>query len=133
MLNYDAQGRSPLHLAAGWGQVRSKVKLCVEIGRMPTNFHLTPLHLAPGWEQADMIRLLVELGADVSQRTELGDSALHAAAAWGRLDVVEALLDSGADPSALNKMYVAPLDLAREYNYTSMEALLLRRGSAGAK
>ena len=92
----------------------------------------THTHTHTHMEQADMIRLLVELGADVSQKTELGDSALHAAAAWGRLDVVEALLDSGADPSALNMMYVAPLDLAREYNYTSIEALLLRRGSAGS-
>jgi ankyrin repeat protein len=76
-----------------------------------------------------MIRVLVEAGANVSHTTSLGDSSLHAAAAWGRFPAVEALLDMGADPSAHNMMFVAPLDLAREYNYTDIEQLLLHRGA----
>jgi ankyrin repeat protein len=45
----------------------------------------------------DAVALLLEAGADPSQKTPDGDSALHLAAFAGKLDIVRALVEGGAD------------------------------------
>ena len=50
--------------------------------------------------RADMVKLLLEAGADVEARDEFGDTALHEAAKRGHAAVVKLLLEAGADMEA---------------------------------
>ena len=82
----------------------------------------TALHIAAAAYEADVVRRLLELGADVSARNRRGAQPLHYAAdgipgsdAWSpdaQAAVIAALIDAGADPNATDKSGVAPLHRA---------------------
>jgi ankyrin repeat protein len=50
-------------------------------------------------DNVDLVRLLLERGAEINQADVLGDTALDVAAAGGHEEIVSALLTSGADVS----------------------------------
>lgn len=58
------------------------------------------------------LQILMELGADVNQTNQAGDTALHGATYRGSLAIMEFLLDHGADPTAKNLTGWTPLDIA---------------------
>jgi ankyrin repeat protein len=64
------------------------------------------------WCGADMVKLLVENGAEVNIQSDDGSTALMLAAMNEKLDVVIYLLQHGADPSKKNKAGKSALDLA---------------------
>jgi ankyrin repeat protein len=96
------------------------------------------LTLAVKHGHVEMVRLLLDLGADVDERTmleELEEPTLswgmplwHAALA-GQRDIVELLLDRGADPNA--NVYASgwPLRNAWDHEDDSVKRLLLERGA----
>lgn len=49
--------------------------------------------------ETEMIKMLVNAGADVNARDREGESALIWAAQFGHTDIMEILLKAGADPS----------------------------------
>ena len=55
----------------------------------------TPLHAAAGRGHLDMVKLLVENGAEVNQQSQLGYSALRWSCQEGHADVVRYLLGIG--------------------------------------
>lgn len=57
-----------------------------------------PLYLAAAKGDVSMCKTLLELGADVNQRSGGGFTALHTAAGAGNADLVQLLLDHGAMP-----------------------------------
>jgi hypothetical protein len=63
---------------------------------------------------ADVARLLLEHGADVNARDDLGDTPLHEAA-HGHVDVVRLLLEHGADVNARDKNGQTPLHEAASW------------------
>ena len=86
----------------------------------------------------EMVRLLLDLGADVDERTVLDEleepteswgSPLWFAALAGRCDIAELLLDRGADPNA--NVYASgwPIDHAYNRRDAAMKQLLLARGA----
>ena len=96
------------------------------------------LTLAVKHGQLDAVRLLVDFGMDVDERTMLeeleeptlswGSPLWHAAWA-GRRDIAELLLDRGADPNA--NLYASgwPLSRAYERGDEAMKQLLIARGA----
>ncbi|GLD97530.1 hypothetical protein PINS_up006220 [Pythium insidiosum] len=64
---------------------------------------------------ADVVRVLLEFGADVSlhEKGPDGHTALHYAAVSNQVRSVEHMLHAGADAFALNRHGHAPIDLAR--------------------
>jgi hypothetical protein len=65
-------------------------------------FHLRALSWAALVGSQEMVRALLEKGAEVNWRSAKGHTALHGAAFFGRSEVAELLMQGGADLSALS-------------------------------
>jgi ankyrin repeat protein len=96
------------------------------------------LALAVRHGQLEMVRLLLDLGADVDEKTlleeleeptESSGQPLWLAAAAGRRDIAELLLDRGANPNANPYASGWPIDHAYRRNDVPMKQLLLSRGA----
>lgn len=72
----------------------------------------TPLHRACYSNNVQVVRILIERGADIHARTDLGWTPLHSAAKWSALESASVLIDSGADVNARSDGNVTPLHLA---------------------
>lgn len=90
-----------------------------------------PLTLAARLDRPDMVRRLIEAGADPnSGRVELDEaSPLHQAARGGSLEPARLLLAAGADPNKLNARGFTALHLAALYDRPAVAAALLAAGT----
>jgi ankyrin repeat protein len=61
----------------------------------------------------DIVRLLIDAGADIQKRGQFGYTALHAAAQNGHLDVVQELVKYGASVNCKNDDGDIPLILGK--------------------
>uniref|UniRef100_A0A674H599 Protein phosphatase 1 regulatory subunit n=1 Tax=Taeniopygia guttata TaxID=59729 RepID=A0A674H599_TAEGU len=94
----------------------------MEVWRMAVVLHLSnALCLACIDDNVDMVKFLVENGANINQPDNEGWIPLHAAASCGYLDIAEYLISQGAHVGAVNSEGDTPLDIAEE---EAMEELL---------
>jgi ankyrin repeat protein len=86
-------GMSPLHLAAGNGQVET-VKVLVELGA-DKNAHtaggMTPLHMAAVEGHVETVKVLAQLGAELGVQTVNGETALQGSVHFGHHHVAQVL------------------------------------------
>ena len=87
-----------------------------------------PLHAAAYHDQTKIVRLLVELGAEVHCRDGLGCTALHIAAGEGRTGAARALLDLGGRTEDDSKGFT-PLLWASVHGHVEVVQLLLDHGA----
>ena len=90
-------GLTPLHYAAGKKSVIT-VKLLLEGGAVPNqgdNMGRASLWYAVG--NKDVIKVLLDAGADPNKRDRLGSTPLHRATRYSNKNVIQLLLDAGAD------------------------------------
>ena len=85
----------------------------------------TPLHAASADGLSDIVRWLLDRGADASSVQDSFETPLHMAAANGRLEVVQILLQHGVDVNAANDDDHTPLHLASENHHFNTVRLLL--------
>ncbi len=78
----------------------------------------------------DMLKAILDCGADVNLIDSNGWTALHHAAEKGDLKAATILLDSRANVNAFSNARKTPLHLAAFANRTEMVKLLLERGAA---
>ena len=84
--------------------------------------NLTPnLHRIARWGQSELVRLLLENGADPEERDIMNRTALHHAARHPR--VVRVLVEANADPNARDRFDNTPLHMAT-IDYDSVRLLI---------
>jgi uncharacterized protein len=91
----------------------------------------TPLHLAAFFGHPEIVRLLVEHGADTQAiaRNPMQVMPLHSAAAARQLEISKLLVDGGADVNAAQERGFTPLHEAAQNGDVELTRLLLERGA----
>ena len=101
----NSNGWTPLfatisHYEVGYEIANERVKVLLDAGADPNagvdGYGQTALHLAAFHGDAEMIRALVDAGADLEARNHREETPLNRARTYEREDVVRALLDAGA-------------------------------------
>ena len=105
------------HLAAG-----------TDVNAKGPNAGLTPLHRAAYYGLKEIVELLLDKGADVNAKEEVGWTPLHYAAAMSHKAIAELLLDKGADVNAKDDGGDTPLDVAMLGNDKETAGLLRKHG-----
>ena len=89
----------------------------------------TPLHLASWYDYVDIVRALVEEGADVNIKDRYGDTPLHIASSEGFLDVVKALFQGGANINLSNNDEDTPMSRAASRGHVEVVRYLMKMGA----
>ena len=87
------------------------------------------LHDAAKDGDAELVKLLIDAGADVNKANEKGETPLYWAAANGRTECVKLLIDAGADVNKADKDGRTPLILAAYYGHAECVKLLINAGA----
>jgi ankyrin repeat protein len=90
-----------------------------------------PLLLAAGEDRLDVVRYLLDQGADVNAREQDGHTAITEAAFYGNTSVIKELLIRGADVNAITGEGTA-LDIALKSNSVTVIDLLKHYGGKRA-
>ena len=125
---------APLHYAAKHGFHRVAEWLITTRSQdvnASGNFNgWTPLHLASWFKHSEVVRLLLAHGADVTSKTEGGETPLHLLSEHGgNLEVAQLLLEHGADPSVRSSSGRDSLYMALGNGQPGHVQLLLKHGA----
>lgn len=132
----STDGWTPLHLAAFFGHADLALYLLAQsapVDARSTNaMKNTPLHAAAAGSKANLVRVLLEHGANANATQEGGWTALHAAAQNGNREMVELLIAGGADLKVRAANNQSPLDLAMLGGHAEVVDLLEQIGGSPA-
>lgn len=126
----SACGGTPLSEAASLGYMEIVRFLLSAGAQLHVPGQTEPvLHEAVRSKKAEMVRLLVEAGADVNAVSDLGETPLHLAADSDEcLEIVQVLVTAGADPKAKCVFDETPLAAARRSGASRIVDELIRLG-----
>jgi ankyrin repeat protein len=133
----DRTGRTPLHYAPKMRDGELIIPLLVRAGaeinaKTTDSGAITPLFCAVEYYLESMdksavgqvLRTMVQYGADVNATDSSGVTVLAIAAAHNRADLIKLLIELGADPTKRLGNGRTPLDYAREANAVEVIRLL---------
>lgn len=130
----NTRGITPLYAAARSGRLlvidtlldagASTSAICQGDGR-------SPLHGAAHSGETEAAARLLEVKADVTQRSSSGATPLHIACSRGRVEVVRLLLDASApiDASCVDSRGCTPLHIAVECRHVEVARILVLAGA----
>ncbi|KAL4487131.1 hypothetical protein ABPG72_001583 [Tetrahymena utriculariae] len=131
----DTKGRTAFHYACCGNSAKIIVLfigICPEIIEAQDINQLTGLHysiLNSSLKQIDIVRTLIEFGANVNSRDKEGKTPLYYAAEQGRTRVIPILMQKGADITLANyENHKTPLDVA--VNEHTRELLIVYSSAA---
>ena len=122
----DKRGLTPRHI----GLYTGNDEIILLLFNLPGNDGWTRLHAASQEGHDDIVRLLLDHGADANRSDNDGWSSLHAASQEGHDTVVRLLLDHGADVKRSDNDGWSPLHAASQGGHDTIVRLLLERGAA---
>jgi hypothetical protein len=106
---------TPLYYAASFGlteMVRRLIKTGVNLNAPGSRFGGAALHAAVIRHHIEVLKLLLENGADPNHADFNHASPLHSAASYGYVEVASILMEYGASKNALDQMGETPYDWA---------------------
>lgn len=116
-----------------WAGSAALVEACLameaSVGPRAIDPECSPLLVAAGEGNVEIIRLLLDAGADVNHRGYWGASPLHMAVASGNSAAAEVLVDVNAEVDAEDGSGMAPLDLAVLMEHSDIAGMLVGRGA----
>jgi len=128
---------TPLMAISGKGNLNLEIaKVLIESGanvnlsgRGNEGANMTALHGASAGSTIEMVKLLIENGADIHKRGVNNFTALHFATLGGNVEIVQCLLDNGADVNAKALAGMTPLHTVAIRGTPEMVKLLVSRGA----
>jgi len=151
----DLQGNTPLHIAVKEGKldiVNALIERCASLN-VRSSFMDTPLHLAVRSEnlsvcgaliaegvrdlsniavekrRLDIVKALINGGADLNTPSSFNDTPLHIAVKEGKLDIVNALIEKGANLDLQDQQGNTPLHLAAKSGNLGIVKALIDGGA----
>jgi uncharacterized protein len=125
---HAADGFTPLGLAAYFGRVDVANVLLVRKAdpnvAASNGFGVAPLHSAVAANQYDIVKLLLDAGANPNAVQQKDITPLHSAVHLGNAQIVSLLLAHGADKQAQTDNGKTPIDLAPAENVKELRKLL---------
>ncbi len=88
-----------------------------------------PLFLACQYNHLEIVKLLLDNGAEIEAKIWDRKTSLHLACEFGHLEIVKLLLDRGANIEAKNLNGETPLHFACRYHKTEITKELLNKGA----
>uniref|UniRef100_A0A673G9W5 Histone-lysine N-methyltransferase EHMT2-like n=1 Tax=Sinocyclocheilus rhinocerous TaxID=307959 RepID=A0A673G9W5_9TELE len=129
---YHADGSTGLHHAAKLGNLEV-LMLLLSTGQVDLNAQdsggWTPIIWAAEHRHIDVIRALLNRGADVTLRDKEMNVCLHWASFAGSAEIAELVLNAGCPLSSVNLHGDTPLHIAAREGYTDCVTLFLSRGA----
>lgn len=126
--DFAPDGFTPLGLACYFGQAEIARYLVLKGAdvNMPSNngFHVYPIHSAAAGNYTDIVRLLVNNGAEVNVTQQAGATPLHSAAQNGNTELLILLLEHGASVEIRMEGGKLPADLAKEKGFDEIADIL---------
>ncbi len=126
--DYADDGFTPLGLACYFGQsevARYLVLKGADVNLPSKNgFQVYPIHSAVAGNYNDIVRMLLENGAQVNVKQQAGATPLHSAAQSGNLELLILLLEKGAETNIRMEGGKLPADLAREKGFEEISDIL---------
>lgn len=82
----------------------------------PKSWGRRPIHVATIGGHIQIVKYLVENGANINIKNKYGDTALHFCVHHNCYQIYSYLLVKGADPNILNNVNLSPIDVAKQQN-----------------
>jgi ankyrin repeat protein len=123
---------TPLHYAAFCGLCDVAKGLAIDSKDVNSQYFFdesTPLHLSSREGHVDIVRFLVEHGANTSAQDQLGQTPLHVASWNGHLDIARILVEHGANASAQDLRGSTPLYSASANGHLDIARFLVEHGA----
>eukprot|EP00752_Nemacystus_decipiens_P016350 g14622.t1 len=115
--SFDSHGMTPLYLAAEEGHIAPALALLaagadmsLPCGRMRT----LAIHAAAAQGHVEILKAVIEHGADLEALDDEKETALHQAAWHGHTDAIDVLVEAGANVEARNWLGGTPLHNASD-------------------
>ncbi len=122
----------PLHYARNAITAKALLKAGANAKAMG-DYYGTPLHRAASKGKAELVKALIEAGANVNAKIKSGlrrgETPLHQAAYSGHTEVVKALIEAGAEANAKDKDSQTPLHKAGYRGNAEVVKLLIKAGA----
>ena len=126
----NKEGKNALHIYSemGWLEEVKEIISYISVDAKD-NENITPLMFAVYSNHIEMVRLLLERGANMHLVSDRKHNALHIACKNGNKEIAEMLLDAGMDIDARGDTSWTPIMFAAYNDHTEIVRLLLERGA----